>query len=531
MADTSAQLPHDDVIFAGISSHVTTFSVVPLRCLNWRTMSLKTLHTTIIDLHNAHCFKLSEEHTATGRIWSHPNLTYNEVAVDSTILRDYQPSDSAIALDISRGGDSLGSDHIPAFQPATPGDFPLAFVVEIVDVTPIALPKPLAPTDIDHTRPTKLILEESVHTSCRKRKHCNDADSTSDSESEGSIRSVGSATKRLKLENIHRIGQHLLSSLGPEQVLPSPRVSDIQQLLAQPGMLLVDKTRGVSVIDHCDPSSILILRRPHGFGMSTFLSMVSQVCDDLSSPTLIEVLYPMDEEAYFPPAYPVLHLNLSKVFADASNIKQSLQEYMNSQIRQLWLKYDHIYGYEDVDRFLMPTPGDTLFVSTTPFITPAHQTLLLVENYDSPVLRARPEDRAAVMHYMDSEFMSAVVMSHVQGHFIRTILTSEMVTDAYTGIHLDRLEEYSLDLTHDAALQEAFGFTEKEVRALDGALEGKNPAAGDVIQDLHERGIESCHFNTSSESTFEFSGSTDAVYSMQEVLDVLAQRIGQPNRQ
>ncbi len=135
------------------------------------------------------------------------------------------------------------------------------------------------------------------------------------------------------------------------------------------------------------------------------------------------------------------------------------------------------------------------------------------------------------MHYMDSEFMSAVVMSHVQGHFIRTILTSEMVTDAYTGIHLDRLEEYSLDLTHDAALQEAFGFTEKEVRALDGALEGKNPAAGDVIQDLHERGIESCHFNTSSESTFEFSGSTDAVYSMQEVLDVLAQRIGQPNRQ
>ncbi len=135
------------------------------------------------------------------------------------------------------------------------------------------------------------------------------------------------------------------------------------------------------------------------------------------------------------------------------------------------------------------------------------------------------------MHYMDSEFMAALVMSHMSGHCIRTILTSEMVTDAYTGIHLDRLEKYSHDLTHDAALQEAFGFTEKEIRALDGALEGKNPAAGDVIQDLHERGIEAYNFNTSSESTFEFSGSIDAVYSMQEVLDVLAQRIGKPNRQ
>ncbi len=133
------------------------------------------------------------------------------------------------------------------------------------------------------------------------------------------------------------------------------------------------------------------------------------------------------------------------------------------------------------------------------------------------------------MRYMDSEFMAVVVMSHMSGHCIRTILTSEMVTDAYTGIHLDRLEKWSLDLTHDAALQEVFGFTEKEIRALDGALEGKNPAAGDIIQDLHERGIESCHFNTSSESTLEFSGSTDAVYSMQQVLDVLAQRIGKPN--
>ncbi|KAF8893261.1 hypothetical protein CPB85DRAFT_1440665 [Mucidula mucida] len=178
--------------------------------------------------------------------------------------------------------------------------------------------------------------------------------------------------------------------------------------------------------------------------------------------------------------------------------------------------------------FLKSTPGVTLGVATAP---PAHRTLLLVENYDSPVLRARPEDRAAVMHYMDSEFMAALVMSHMSGHCIRTILTSEMVTDAYTGIHLGRLEKWSHDLTHDAALQEAFGFTEKEIRALDGALEGKNPPAGDIIQDLRERGIESCHFNTSSESTFEFSGSTDAVYSMQEVLDVLAQRIGKPNRQ
>ncbi len=154
MADTGTQLPHDDVIFAGISSHATASYVVPLRRL--KNMSLKTLHTTILDLHNMHCSKLSDEHTATGRIWSHPNLTFNEVMVDPKILRDYRPSDSAIALDISRDGDSFVSDHIPAFQPATPGDFPLAFVVEIVDnVTPSALTKRLAPADIDHLRPTK----------------------------------------------------------------------------------------------------------------------------------------------------------------------------------------------------------------------------------------------------------------------------------------------------------------------------------------------------------------------------------------
>ncbi|KAF8870046.1 hypothetical protein CPB85DRAFT_1521117 [Mucidula mucida] len=561
MADTSAQLPHDNVIFAGISSHVTTVFVVPLRCLNRRTMSLKTLHTTILDLHNTHCPRLSDEHTAIGRIWSHPNLTYNEVAVDSKILRDYKPSDSAVALDISRDGDSFVSDHIPAYQTATPGDFPLSFVIEIVDnVTPIARPKRLAPDDTDHPRPTKqqktsganvlpvqrtgdsrvttqtsgsrLAPQDSKRIDLDARTSLLGSTWPLDSEDVNHLTSDfkesvhtfwlappqrrcfdDNNNSELKLENIRRIGQHLLSSLGPEQVLPSPHVSDIQQLLAQPGMLLVDKTHGVSVIDHCDPYNILILCRPRGFGMKTFLSMVSQVCDDLSSPTLIEALYPMDEEAYFPPAYPVLRLDLSKVSADTSTIKQLLQEYMNLQIRQLWLKYDHIYGCQDIDMFLKSTPGVTL------------------ENYDSPVLRARPEDRAAVMHYMDSEFMAALVMSHMSGHCIRTILTSEMVTDAYTGIHLDRLEKYSHDLTHDAALQEAFGFTEKEIRALDGALEGKNPAAGDVIQDLHERGIEAYNFNTSSESTFEFSGLIDAVYSMQEVLDVLAQRIGKPNRQ
>ncbi|KAF8893266.1 hypothetical protein CPB85DRAFT_1440669 [Mucidula mucida] len=312
---------------------------------------------------------------------------------------------------------------------------------------------PLDSEDVNHLTSD---FKESVHTSPPQRK-CFDDNNNSE----------------LKLENIRRIGQHLLSSLGPEQVLPSPR------------------THGVSVIDHCDPYNILILRCPRGFGMKTFLSMVSQVCDDLSSPTLIEALYPMDEEAYFPPAYPVLDLDLSK-------------------IRQLWLKYDHIYGCLDIDMFLKSTPGVTL----------VHH--LLIEPFFSP---SRGDA------YMDSEFMAALVMSHMSGHCICTILTSEMVTDTYTGIHLDRLEKYSLDLTHDAALQEAFGFTEKEIRALDGALEGKNPAAGDVIQDLHERGIEAYNFNTSSESTFEFSGSIDTVYSMQEVLDVLAQRIGKPNRQ
>ncbi|KAF9014824.1 hypothetical protein BDZ89DRAFT_1076280 [Hymenopellis radicata] len=382
---------------------------------------------------------------------------------------------------------------------------------------PISSLFPTWPLDSEDVIHLTFDLEESIHASSPKRKCFDDDDCSSDSEE--SIRSVGSATKRPKLETIHRIGQRLLASLGPEQTLPSPRVSNIQQLLAQPGMLLVNKTRAVSVIDDCDSSKIIILRRPRGYGMKTFLSMVSQVYDDLSSPTLIEALYPEYEDTFFSPTHPVLHLDFSKVSADSSTIAQSLHEYINSQVRQLLLT------------FMKSTPGSTLTLATAPYSAPVIQTLLLIENYDSPVLRARPSDRAAVMSHMDREFFAAVTMSHLQGHYVRTILTSEMVTDAYTGIHLDRLERFAIDLTHDAAMQEVFGFTEKEVRALDGVLEGKNPAAGDVIQDLHERGIESCNFNTSSESSFEFSGSTDSVYSMQEVLDVLAQRMGKPNRQ
>ncbi|KAF9014832.1 hypothetical protein BDZ89DRAFT_1076289 [Hymenopellis radicata] len=494
MAETGAPLPYDYDIYVGISHHVTNSFVVCLRCsdLSWREMLLETFYTRILGAHYIQCLKPWEAHRTTGRIYSHPNLTCNEVLINPEILHDYRPSESDIALDISRDGKSFVSDHIPAFQPpalATHGehDHHLSFIVEIV--MPTALPKCLASGD--------------VHSTCNEQ-------------------------RETSVVNFRRVGQRLLASLGPGQTLPSPRVSNIQQLLAQPGMLLVDKTFAVSVIDHCDPGKIIILRRPRGYGMKTFLSMVSQVYDDLSSPTLIEALYPEYEDTFFSPTHPVLHLDFSRVSADASTIAESLHEYINSQIRRLILTYEDLFGFEDVESFMKSTPGSTLTLATASFCSPP---LLLIENYDSPVLRARQSDRAAVMSHMDRELFAAVSMSHVQGDYVRTILTSEVVTDAYTGIHLDRLERFSIDLTHDAAMQEVFGFTEKEVRALDGVLEGKNPAAGDVIQDLHERGIESCNFNTSSKSRYKFSGSTDAVYPMQEVLDLLAQRVGKPNRQ
>ncbi|KAF9014821.1 hypothetical protein BDZ89DRAFT_437974 [Hymenopellis radicata] len=170
-------------------------------------MLLETLHTRILGGHNLNCPKPSEDHRATGRIFSHPDLTYNEVSLNPALLYDYRPSDSATALDISRDSKSFVSDHIPAFQPlATPGDFPLAFIVELVDnVTPIALPKRLSSGD--------------VHSTCNEQ-------------------------RETSVVNFRHVGQYLLASLRPEQTLPSPRVSDIQQLLAQPGMLLADKTLG-----------------------------------------------------------------------------------------------------------------------------------------------------------------------------------------------------------------------------------------------------------------------------------------------
>ncbi|KAF8893265.1 hypothetical protein CPB85DRAFT_1330727 [Mucidula mucida] len=213
MADTGTQLPHDDVIFAGISSHATASYVVPLRRL--KNMSLETLHTTVIDLHNAHCFKLSDEHTATGRIWSRPNLTCDEVTADPKILRDYRPSDSTIALDISRDGHSFVSDHIPAFQPAMPGDFPLAFVVEIVDnITPIAPPKRLAPADIDHLRPTK------------QRK-----------------------TSTSKVLPVQRIGDsRVIKTPGSRLKLPPPS-EDFLSLFKVPGCLIVDGTSAIATLE------------------------------------------------------------------------------------------------------------------------------------------------------------------------------------------------------------------------------------------------------------------------------------------
>ncbi|KAF8903566.1 hypothetical protein CPB85DRAFT_1319784, partial [Mucidula mucida] len=89
---------------------------------------------------------------------------------------------------------------------------------------PISSLFPTWPLDSEDVIHLTFDIEASVHTSSPKRKYFIDEDSTSDSDSEGSIRSVGSATKRLKLENIHRIGRHLLSSLGPEQVSYHHRV-------------------------------------------------------------------------------------------------------------------------------------------------------------------------------------------------------------------------------------------------------------------------------------------------------------------
>ncbi|KAF9039714.1 hypothetical protein BDZ89DRAFT_1035321 [Hymenopellis radicata] len=350
-----------------------------------------------------------------------------------------------------------------------------------------------------------------------------DGDSSSDSES--SAGSVRSAAKKAKLENIYRIGKHLLASGGVEQILPPPHAVGQQDFAFR-------------VLDDLDPSPVVVLRRPRGYGLRTFVSTVAHVYDENNSRAVVDAFIRDNVDGLDNPTCRVLRLDFSLISADPASIAQSLRDYVHSQLRLFGLKYGEFYSVPDVERCLRDDPGLSIALCMARFKS-GFGVFLTIDNYDSILSRARPSDRAAIEKFLDEYFFLSISISYFQGNYHRIFFTGEMEPEECHDIipekcctHLERFGQHVMDLTHDVCMQEVFGFTEKEVRALDGALEGKDPAAVDVIEDLRARGIDSCNFNSSSKSAFILSDSApEPVYSMQDVLDVLSQRIGKPNRQ
>ncbi|KAF8911725.1 hypothetical protein CPB85DRAFT_1434763 [Mucidula mucida] len=263
-----------------------------------------------------------------------------------------------------------------------------------------------------------------------------------------------------------------------------PTGSILQPFLDAPGTIWVNK---IPVVDALCPvisrrqDQLALLRRPSGFGKTTFLSTSEFIHDVLNERAVAHAFGPRPSSfSYFRGDRLVLPVDLQGVFYDTSeNMCSSANAYLNSIYRSFLRQYAEqldLFDEDEILSYVHPTSKDTFDEILTLLTYSGHKLILLIDNFNWPLLKSTPENYIAISH---------VVLDCISQPF----------------------------RTDDDRVRGAFGFTLPEVQAL--AAEALGEVEG--IKFVDE--LKQCPAAYRRGDYIE--------YSMDDVLERLKPRIGQ----
>ncbi|KAK0447078.1 hypothetical protein EV421DRAFT_180586 [Armillaria borealis] len=328
--------------------------------------------------------------------------------------------------------------------------------------------------------------------------------------------------------------------------LPRPRLKDFRELVSTRGVLYVDKTHSLPFLawGHSH-QRIPIVRRPRGFGKTTFLSMFAYFHDCHSAHEFEDLFGPLSagRRVLSSDYVGLVRANLDLVLTldlgllpvlTIDNMETELTRFLHTTLVSFTDKYRAELNGRTHKCMPFFDPGYCL-QDVVHFAYRAGQTVCLcIDNYTAPLLALPETQRTEIAEALELSLFHTIGPCVIKGYIRKGFIVGEWdvpcepdewAASESRGPYMDTdhgLFHVCVDLTHFPLMQEAFGFVDSEVRKMDEAV-GRLPnvdAAGDILNYLNDPQYFA--------RRFLYMGETERrdVYCTDEVLETLAHRSG-----
>ncbi|KAF8911723.1 hypothetical protein CPB85DRAFT_1303211 [Mucidula mucida] len=292
---------------------------------------------------------------------------------------------------------------------------------------------------------------------------------------------------------------HIYKSTFASAQCRVPVGSLLPPFLDTPGTIWVNK---IPQVDALCPvicrrhDQLALVRRPRGFGKTTFLSASRFIHDVLKERAVAHAFGP--RALNFPDFQGdrlVMHVDLQAVFYDTSeNMCSSANAYMNLIYHSFLRRYaeqldlsdeDEILGYVDL------TSQYTFDEILTLLTFSGHRLILLIDNFNFPLLKSTPQNCIAVKHVILDCITEPFRTALENGYVVGGAIMGRPIEEEPSWVRSMELSEslfgdIGCDVSDEEQARGAFGFTLSEVRAL--AAEALGEAEGiqfvDELKDI-----------------------------------------------
>ncbi|KAF8902475.1 hypothetical protein CPB85DRAFT_1470344 [Mucidula mucida] len=355
----------------------------------------------------------------------------------------------------------------------------------------------------------------SYNESSHNQKH---SDHSSESEDEPDAWAEGLEAYPLKYQKPIRLRKHIcIGRVGGIRRLPFAGRASFNTLVKSP-TIFVDKLAQMQQL--CDiqtpDSRLTLIRRPHGFGKSSFLSMVGSVQDLNRRPDFCQVYGPSSREEAL-----VLCLDLDTLPSEARVFQAGFDKHLHGVLRGFLIRYRDLLGLSqhEITRRMYDDMQGSVFEWVMEIVALSEYSVVLhIDNLNAPLVKSTEDNIDAIQSILQSYLLEPVyrAMAHgaITGGFAVALPFSEEPAWTQRGRTPGyRRGEFFSGIaggtSNSDLVNRTFGFSKEEIAGLAAeclAPEDVEPFVAHAMETRDDR-FESC--------------------SMSDVLAMLRKRIGQ----
>ncbi|KAF9024067.1 hypothetical protein BDZ89DRAFT_1069448 [Hymenopellis radicata] len=318
-----------------------------------------------------------------------------------------------------------------------------------------------------------------------------------------------------------RLRKHIrIGRVGGKRCLPFAKWASFDTFVKSP-TIFVDKVAHIQQL--CDIQTVdgrlTLIRRPHGFGKTSFLSMVGSVQDLNRREEFCQVYGPSARDEAL-----VLSLNLDKLPSEPRAFRAGFAKHMNSALRGCLIRYRDLLGlsqHEINRRMYDDTQGSAFEWVMEVVALSEYSVVLLIDNLNAPLIKSTKDNIAEIQSIIEWFLLIPVSRAMddgaITGGFAVSLPFSEEPEWTRRGRTLGFRQEFfnaiAVDNSDSELVKRAFGFSKAEIAGLAAEClspEDVEPFVNQVVETLPD---------------WFYS------YSMSDVLAMLRKRTGQVDYQ